>query len=87
MEFLKNKWAYILLVTALILMVGASVYLYVMCRNREPYAGGMLVRLEQVLPAGMRTLAEGENRGEYADRVLEAADSIAADSAEEMIFL
>ena len=52
MEFLKNKWAYLLLATALALMVGASAYLYVICRNREPYVGGMLVRLEQALPAG-----------------------------------
>ncbi len=87
MEFLKNKWTYLLLATALALMVGASAYLYVICRNREPYVGGMLVRLEQALPAGICTLAEGETVGEYAGCVWEAAEPMAAGPAEGMIFL
>lgn len=58
MEFLKNKWTYLLLAAALALMIGASFYLYMVCRNRESYSGGMLVQAEQAFPAGMRTIAE-----------------------------
>lgn len=71
MEFLKNKWAYLLLAAALALMIGASVYLYVICRGREPYVGGMLVEMGNLLPAGIRALAGKWTDAEWFGRLWE----------------
>lgn len=43
MEFLKNKWIYMLLALALILILAAAAYLYLLSGDGNSYAGGMLV--------------------------------------------
>ena len=43
MEFLKQKWGY-LLVLALLLIGGGVVWILLFCRVPENYAGGLLVK-------------------------------------------
>ncbi len=43
MEFLKGKWFCALLVLALILVLAAAAYLYLLSGDVNPYAGGLLV--------------------------------------------
>ena len=59
MEFLKGKWAYVLLVLALIVTLAAGVYLFVLTQDSGPYAGGMLVKAAPAVFADHLRLAEG----------------------------
>ncbi len=44
MEFLKNKWTYVLLAAALLIAAAAIAWLLLVAGNGDPYAGGMLVQ-------------------------------------------
>ncbi len=59
MEFLKSKWLYALLALALLLALASAAYLYLLSGSGDPYAGGMLVRAVDAVPARAFPLSDG----------------------------
>lgn len=44
MEFLKHNWGYLLLIAVVLITAAVVWYLLFLAGNRNPYAGGLLVR-------------------------------------------
>ena len=44
MEFLKHNWIYLLLIVTVFITAAVVGYLLFLTGNRNPYAGGLLVR-------------------------------------------